>query len=109
MPITPTRPRSLPPGMWGRSAAHYFTRSRAPWGKGPLFVHVGIYVYRREALQRFVGLQPSPLEMREKLEQLRAIEAGMSIAVGRVDEVPMSVDTSADLEKVRALVAQERK
>ncbi len=92
-----------------RGRAHYFTRSRAPWGSGPLFVHVGIYVYRREALQRFVGLQPSPLEMREKLEQLRAIEAGMTIAVGRVNEVPLSVDTPADLEKVRALVAKEHK
>lgn len=92
-----------------RGKAHYFTRARAPWGKGPFFVHAGIYVYRREALQRFVGLQPSPLELREKLEQLRAIEAGMSIAVGRVDEIPLSVDTPADLEKVRAVVARERK
>lgn len=92
-----------------RGKAHYFTRARAPWGKGPMFVHVGIYVYRREALQRFIGLQPSPLELREKLEQLRAIEAGMSIAVGRVDAIPLSVDTPADLEKARAAVARERK
>jgi len=90
-----------------RGRAHYFTRARAPWGKGPWFAHVGIYVYRREALQRFVGLQPSPLELREKLEQLRAIEAGMTIAVGRVDEIPLSVDTPADLEKARAAVARE--
>jgi len=90
-----------------RGKAHYFSRARVPWGKGPWFGHLGIYVYRREALQRFVGLQPSPLEMREKLEQLRAIEAGMTIAVGRVDEIPLSVDTPADLEKVRALVARE--
>jgi 3-deoxy-D-manno-octulosonate cytidylyltransferase len=92
-----------------RGRAHYFTRAKAPWGKGPWFHHVGLYIYRREALQRFVGLQPSPLELREKLEQLRAIEAGMTIAVGRVDEVPLSVDTPADLEKARAAVALERK
>lgn len=92
-----------------RGRAHYFTRAKAPWGKGALFHHVGIYVYRREALQRFVNLQPSPLEQREKLEQLRAIEAGMSIAVGRVDEVPLSVDTPADLEKARAAVAKEKR
>jgi 3-deoxy-manno-octulosonate cytidylyltransferase (CMP-KDO synthetase) len=92
-----------------RGRAHYFTRVKAPWGKGPFFAHVGIYVYRREALQRFVGLQPSPLELREKLEQLRAIEAGMSIAVGLIDEIPQSVDTPADLEKVRAAVAKEKK
>jgi len=89
-----------------RGRAHYFSRSRIPSGKGPVFVHAGIYVYRREALQRFVGLQPSPLELREKLEQLRAIEAGMPIAVGRIDELPLSVDTPADLEKVRAVVAR---
>jgi 3-deoxy-manno-octulosonate cytidylyltransferase (CMP-KDO synthetase) len=91
-----------------RGRAHYFTRARAPWGKGPVFVHAGIYVYRREALQRFIGLQPSPLELREKLEQLRALEAGMTIAVGRIDELPLSVDTPADLEKARAAVAQSK-
>ncbi len=92
-----------------RGRAHYFSRARVPWGKGPWFAHVGIYVYRREALQRFVGLQPSPLELREKLEQLRAIEAGMAIAVGRVDEMPLSVDTPVDLEKARNAVARERR
>jgi 3-deoxy-manno-octulosonate cytidylyltransferase (CMP-KDO synthetase) len=91
-----------------RGRAHYFTRAKAPWGKGPYFGHAGIYVYRRDALQRFVGLQPSPLELREKLEQLRALEAGMSIAVGRIDGIPLSVDTPADLEKARAAVAKER-
>jgi 3-deoxy-manno-octulosonate cytidylyltransferase (CMP-KDO synthetase) len=90
-----------------RGRVHYFTRARAPWGKGPLFVHVGIYVFRREALQRFVSLQPSPLELRERLEQLRALEAGMTIAVGRVDAVPLCVDTPADLDKVRAALARE--
>jgi 3-deoxy-manno-octulosonate cytidylyltransferase (CMP-KDO synthetase) len=89
-----------------RGIAHYFSRSRIPSGKGPWFAHVGLYVYRREALQRFVGLQPSPLELAEKLEQLRAIEAGIKIGVGRVDEVPLSVDTPADLEKARAAVAR---
>ena len=92
-----------------RGRAHYFTRAVAPWGKGPHYAHVGIYAYRREALQRFVGLQPSPLELREKLEQLRALEAGMRIGVDTIDEMPMSVDTPADLEKVRAIVARESK
>ena len=70
-------------GKLGR--ALYFTRARAPTGDGPLFHHVGIYAFTREALARFVALPPSPLEQREKLEQLRALEAGMSIAVARVD------------------------
>jgi 3-deoxy-manno-octulosonate cytidylyltransferase (CMP-KDO synthetase) len=85
--------------------ALYFTRARAPWGQGPLFYHVGIYAYTRRALSRFVKLAPSPLEQREKLEQLRALEAGMTIAVARVAEVPLSVDTPADLEKARKLLA----
>jgi 3-deoxy-manno-octulosonate cytidylyltransferase (CMP-KDO synthetase) len=87
-------------GRLGR--ALYFTRARAPYGEGPLFHHVGIYAFRREALKRFVALAPSPLETREKLEQLRALEAGMTIAVARVDEVPLSVDTPQDLERARA-------
>jgi len=90
-----------------RGRALYFTRARAPWGKGPLYAHVGLYVYTRDALTRFVGLAPSPLEKREKLEQLRALEAGMHITVGRVDSVPMSVDTPADLEKARAMLVRE--
>jgi 3-deoxy-manno-octulosonate cytidylyltransferase (CMP-KDO synthetase) len=81
--------------------ALYFTRATAPAGEGTLYHHVGLYAYRREALESFVALPPSPLEMREKLEQLRALEAGMSIAVARVDEAPLSVDTPADLEKAR--------
>lgn len=88
-----------------RGRALYFTRARAPSGEGPLFHHVGLYAYRREALARFVKLAPSPLEAREKLEQLRALEAGMHIAVGRVDQVPLSVDTPDDLEKARRLIA----
>lgn len=86
-------------GALGR--ALYFTRTSAPWGEGPLFHHVGLYVFRRAALAKFVKLPPSPLERREKLEQLRALEANMSIAVARVDSVPLSVDTEADLTKAR--------
>ena len=70
-----------------------------------LYHHVGLYAYRREALENFVALPPSALEQREKLEQLRALEAGMSIAVARVDEAPLSVDTQADLEKARKLLS----
>jgi 3-deoxy-manno-octulosonate cytidylyltransferase (CMP-KDO synthetase) len=87
-------------GAAGR--ALYFTRARAPHGDGPLFHHVGLYAYTRAALARFVSLPPSPLERREKLEQLRALEAGMTIAVARVDKVPLSVDTPEDLERARA-------
>ena len=88
-----------------RGRALYFTRATAPAGEGPLFHHVGIYAYRRDALTRFVGLPPSPLEIREKLEQLRALEANMSIAVARVDSVPLSVDTQADLERARKILS----
>jgi 3-deoxy-manno-octulosonate cytidylyltransferase (CMP-KDO synthetase) len=82
--------------------ALYFSRARAPFGDGPYYHHIGIYAFRREALARFVALPPSPLEKRERLEQLRALEAGMHIVVARVDEAPLSVDTPEDLEKVRA-------
>jgi 3-deoxy-manno-octulosonate cytidylyltransferase (CMP-KDO synthetase) len=85
--------------------ALYFTRAPAPTGAGTLYHHVGLYAYRRAALARFVALPPSPLERREKLEQLRALEAGMTIAVGRVDSAPLSVDTPADLERARKLLA----
>jgi len=90
-----------------RGHALYFSRARIPHGEGPLFHHVGIYAYRRDALSRFVALEPSPLERREKLEQLRALEAGMTIAVARVDSVPLSVDTPADLEKARAVIGRQ--
>jgi len=92
-------------GRTGR--ALYFTRATAPHGDGPLYFHIGIYAYTRSALARFVALPPSPLEMREKLEQLRALEAGMSIAVARVDSVPLSVDTPADLEKARTILGSK--
>jgi len=84
-----------------RGQALYFTRATAPTGDGPLFHHIGIYGYRREALARFVELPPSPLETRERLEQLRALEAGMRIDVAVVDTVPLGVDTPHDLEKAR--------
>ncbi len=82
--------------------ALYFTRATAPYGDGPHYHHIGLYGYSRAALARFVSLAPSPLERREKLEQLRALEAGMSIEVALVDTVPLGVDTPADLEKARA-------
>jgi len=91
-----------PAGSSGR--ALYFTRNRAPWGEGVLFHHVGIYAFKRAALARFVTLPPSALELREKLEQLRALEAGMHIEVARVDAVPLSVDTPADLERAQILL-----
>ncbi|HVP83710.1 MAG TPA: 3-deoxy-manno-octulosonate cytidylyltransferase [Rhizomicrobium sp.] len=91
-------------GLSGR--ALYFTRATVPSGDGPLFHHIGIYAFRRASLARFVALAPSPLEKREKLEQLRALEAGMTIRVARVDSVPLSVDTPADLEKARALLGR---
>jgi 3-deoxy-manno-octulosonate cytidylyltransferase (CMP-KDO synthetase) len=87
-----------------RGRALYFTRARAPWGEGPLFHHVGIYAFTRAALTRFVGMAPSALERREKLEQLRALEAGMHIEVARIDEAPLSVDTPADLTRARKLL-----
>lgn len=93
-PLTPKRLRAL-----------YFTRATAPWGEGPLYHHCGIYAYRREALQRFITLPPSPLEARERLEQLRALEAGMRIDAAIVDEVPFGVDAPAELERARALFA----
>jgi len=87
-----------------RLRALYFTRATAPAGDGPLYHHIGLYAYRREALARFVGLPPSPLEQREKLEQLRALEAGMRIDVTIVDSVPLGVDTPEELERARNLL-----
>jgi 3-deoxy-manno-octulosonate cytidylyltransferase (CMP-KDO synthetase) len=92
-PVGPSRLRAL-----------YFTRATAPYGAGPLYHHIGVYAYRRAALERFVSLAPSPLERREKLEQLRALEAGMRIDVEIVDTVPLGVDTPEDLEKARAVL-----
>jgi 3-deoxy-manno-octulosonate cytidylyltransferase (CMP-KDO synthetase) len=92
-PIGPRRLRAL-----------YFTRATAPWGDGPRYHHIGLYAYRRAALERFVQLPPSALERQEKLEQLRALEAGMRIDVTIVDTVPRGVDTPADLETARQLL-----
>lgn len=93
-PMTATRLRAL-----------YFTRATAPYGDGPRYHHIGLYAYRRDALARFVALPPSPLEIREKLEQLRALEAGMRIDVTVVDTVPLGVDTPHDLETARQMLA----
>lgn len=85
-----------------RLRALYFTRATAPSGPGPLYQHIGLYAYRRSALDRFVSLPPSALEKRESLEQLRALEAGMRIDIGLIDSVPMDVNTPQDLQAVRA-------
>ncbi|WP_018700057.1 3-deoxy-manno-octulosonate cytidylyltransferase [Amorphus coralli] len=88
-----------------RLRALYFTRATAPYGDGPLHHHIGLYAFRRAALTRFVSLPPSALERREKLEQLRALEAGMRIDVAVVDAVPLGVDTPADLDRARAILS----
>jgi 3-deoxy-manno-octulosonate cytidylyltransferase (CMP-KDO synthetase) len=93
-PVAPNRLRAL-----------YFTRATAPWGPGPLFHHIGVYAFRRGALARFVALAPSPLEHREKLEQLRALEASMRIDVIIVDSVPLGVDTPEELERAREILS----
>jgi 3-deoxy-manno-octulosonate cytidylyltransferase (CMP-KDO synthetase) len=90
----------------GRLRALYFTRATAPYGEGPLLHHVGLYAYRRAALARFVSLPTSPLERREKLEQLRALEAGMRIDLTIVtDDEPFGVDNPESLERARALLS----
>ena len=91
-----------------RLRALYFTRASAPAGDGPLYHHIGLYAFRRPALSRFVALPPSPLEQREKLEQLRALEAGMRIDVAIVDGVPLGVDTPGDLERAREILNSAR-
>ena len=92
-----------------RLRALYFTRATAPHGDGPLFHHIGLYAYRRTALERFVSLKASYLETRERLEQLRALEDGMRIDVVVVDTVPLGVDTPADLERARQMVRKARR
>jgi 3-deoxy-manno-octulosonate cytidylyltransferase (CMP-KDO synthetase) len=99
---TPVGTRTPP----SRLRALYFTRATAPTGDGPLYHHIGLYAYRRSALERFVALPPSPLEQREKLEQLRALEAGMRIDAAIVDTVPLGVDTPEDLETARAMLTK---
>jgi 3-deoxy-manno-octulosonate cytidylyltransferase (CMP-KDO synthetase) len=93
-PVAPSRLRAL-----------YFSRTPAPYGEGPLYHHIGLYAFRRAALERFVALPPSPLERREKLEQLRALEAGMRIDVAIVDAVPLGVDTADDLARARVMLS----
>jgi len=88
----------------GLLRALYFTRATAPYGEGPLYHHIGLYAWRRSALERFVSLKPSTLEKRESLEQLRALEDGMRIDVAIVDSVPLGVDTPADLERARKIL-----
>jgi 3-deoxy-manno-octulosonate cytidylyltransferase (CMP-KDO synthetase) len=90
-----------------RLRALYFTRAAAPAGEGPLYHHIGLYAFRRRALERFVALPPAPLEQREKLEQLRALEAGMRIDAAIVDSVPLGVDTPADLERAREILGRD--
>jgi 3-deoxy-manno-octulosonate cytidylyltransferase (CMP-KDO synthetase) len=94
-PLSPNRLRAL-----------YFTRATAPHGEGPLYHHIGLYAYRRAALERFVSMQPSPLERRERLEQLRALEAGMRIDAEIVQSVPLGVDTPEDLERARKILSR---
>ncbi|MBN8903621.1 MAG: 3-deoxy-manno-octulosonate cytidylyltransferase [Rhodospirillales bacterium] len=90
------------------SPALYFSRVPIPWGEGPRWHHIGIYAFRRTALARFVSLPESPLERRESLEQLRALEAGMRIACARVEHAPFGVDTAADLDRARVALAPQR-
>jgi 3-deoxy-manno-octulosonate cytidylyltransferase (CMP-KDO synthetase) len=89
-----------------RMRALYFTRATAPTGEGPRYHHIGLYAYRRAALERYVRLPPSPLELQERLEQLRALEAGMRIDITIVDSVPRGVDTPADLETARRILSK---
>ncbi len=97
---TPVGAAALP----GRLRALYFTRATAPSGDGPLYHHIGMYAYRREALERYVTLKPTPLETRERLEQLRALENGLRIDIQVVETVPLGVDTQEELERARALL-----
>jgi 3-deoxy-manno-octulosonate cytidylyltransferase (CMP-KDO synthetase) len=89
-----------------RLRALYFTRATAPYGNGPRYHHIGLYAYRRAALEQFVSLPPSPLERQESLEQLRAVEAGMRIDIMIVDSVPRGVDTPPDLETARSILSK---
>ena len=90
-----------------KARALYFTRATAPSGDGPLYHHIGIYAYQRAALDKFVALPPSPLEQREKLEQLRALEAGFTINAAIVDTVPVGVDTPEDLAHAEAVLKEQ--
>ncbi|MDJ0614708.1 MAG: 3-deoxy-manno-octulosonate cytidylyltransferase [Rhizobiaceae bacterium] len=89
-----------------RLRALYFSRATAPHGNGPLYHHIGLYAYRRSALEKFVSLPPSTLEQREKLEQLRALENGMRIDIQLVDSVPLGVDTPEDLGRAQRVLSE---
>ncbi len=106
-PAVPKAVVSLRPGARSGRAI-WFSRLATPWGEGPMIHHIGIYAYRRQALERFVALPPAPLEKRENLEQLRALEAGMRIEAVLVDSVPLGVDTPADLDRIRAIMAPKK-
>jgi 3-deoxy-manno-octulosonate cytidylyltransferase (CMP-KDO synthetase) len=95
-------------GEEGIGRALYFTRASAPFGEGAMYHHIGLYAYRRAALEHFVALPPSPLEKQEKLEQLRALEAGMHIAVARVNTVPHGVDTPNDAIYAEQILRQRK-
>lgn len=100
------RPAAAKGGL-PRLRALYFTRATAPYGSGVLYHHIGLYAFRRKALEKFVHLPPSALESREKLEQLRALEADMRIDATIVSSVPLGVDNAADLERARQYIARE--
>ena len=97
---------SFPQDTKATGRALYFSRAAVPDGPAPFYHHIGLYGWRISALSRFVDLPPSPLELSEKLEQLRALEAGMTIGVGQVDEAPGGVDTPEDLEAARQRLSQ---
>ena len=82
----------------------YFSRALVPSGAGEVWGHIGLYAWRRAALMKFSSLPPSRLELRENLEQLRALEAGMAIEAAIIDRPPLSVDSLADLEKAREVM-----
>lgn len=103
-PAEHTNPSVVKAVLAENGRALYFTRATAPANDGPRYHHIGVYAYRRAALERFVSLPPSPLELREKLEQLRALEAGMRIDAVVVDTVPLGVDTPEDLERARKVL-----
>jgi 3-deoxy-manno-octulosonate cytidylyltransferase (CMP-KDO synthetase) len=96
---------AFPPGHVVAQAL-YFSRAAVPAGTGKLWHHIGIYAWRRAALEHFVSLPPSILEQQEKLEQLRALEAGMRIGIARVDHAPYGVDTLEDLARARLALAR---
>jgi len=98
-------PESLAEEDAGILRVLYFTRATAPYGAGPLYHHIGVYAWRRPALERYVDLPASPLELRERLEQLRALENGMRVDAAIVDAVPLGVDTPSDLERARAMLS----